>query len=79
MGNSRSSSAPIIPVNPFATQEKPNYPSHHSATQEKYNYASQPIMNCDEVAKRYGGYVVTEHGGNNRRKPPRGSVPYNSN
>ena len=69
MGNSRSSPAPI---------PAPIIPVNHPATQEKSNYPSQP-MNCDEVAKRYGGYVVTEHGGNNRRKPPRGSVPYNSN
>lgn len=83
MGNSRS--APAAPNNNIPAPS----PAHHR--QGQYYYPSQPnnmgyeatppkkkpaVMDCNEAAERYGGYVVAEYGG--RKKPLQGREPYSN-
>ncbi|PON61943.1 hypothetical protein PanWU01x14_141450 [Parasponia andersonii] len=90
MGNSQTHSAPAPTPAPYYhpnNQGQYYYPPQTNMGYHYYGQAPTPppqnrnpsqaaAMNCDEVAERYGGLVISEYG-SNLKKPSQGWVSYN--
>ena len=71
MGNQvpRSSPPPLraTPIPPYYPPQGQYYPQPNMVYQAP-NPKRRPVMDCNEAAQRYGGFVVSEYG-SNLKKP----------
>ena len=88
MGNCQASSSTPTPASAPIPYHRPNQGQYYYPSRPEMCYGQAPtpqnrkptppaVMDCNEAAERYGGFVISEYG-SNLKKPTQGWVPYTS-